>query len=276
MQHLAAVEAGVEHADADRDRREGLGLEPADEGVGVGHVGGEHLGVAALVLRMQLVQVPRCSGEHVVHHVDQEACGAGGEVVDGVAEFQATISTMKARIWRGVRNCPFRADWPRWVTGRHRIRSLYLGADHRFVEWIPAGLPQPVVDRDSRVRFGMARGHPMSLCTDGVVLRECTALASPACWSANPIAGVVLHCGHFRRNNAKRCPVWSRRSLGSGNAGDSKARTFRLGVWSRPRYGRGRTRVRLPSCVAACEARWLRAGECAPRRRRSDWRGLAG
>ena len=94
MQHLAAVEAGVEHADADRDRREGLGLEPADEGVGVGHVGGEHLGVAALVLRMQLVQVPRCSGEHVVHHVDQEACGAGGEVVDGVAEFEATISAM--------------------------------------------------------------------------------------------------------------------------------------------------------------------------------------
>ena len=57
MQDLAAVEAGIEHAHADRDHRVELGLEFSDEGVGIGDVGGDDFGVAALVLGVQLVQV---------------------------------------------------------------------------------------------------------------------------------------------------------------------------------------------------------------------------
>ena len=47
--------------------------------------------------------------------------------------------------------------------GRRRIRRVDLGADHRLVERVPAGLPQPIVDCDSRIRFGMTSGHPMFL-----------------------------------------------------------------------------------------------------------------
>ena len=61
VEDLAAVEAGVEHADAHRDHGEGLGLEPANQGVRVGHVGGDDLGVAALVFGVQLVQILRQS-----------------------------------------------------------------------------------------------------------------------------------------------------------------------------------------------------------------------
>ena len=57
MQDLAAVEAGIEHAHADRDHWVNLGLELSDEGVGIGDVGGDDLGVAALVLGMPFVQV---------------------------------------------------------------------------------------------------------------------------------------------------------------------------------------------------------------------------
>ena len=82
VQYLAAVEAGVEHADADCDHWEGLGLEPADEGVGVGHVGGNHLGVAALVLGMKLVQVPR-EARRVVLGDGEHDCLAGSGLLAG-------------------------------------------------------------------------------------------------------------------------------------------------------------------------------------------------
>ncbi len=49
VEDLAAVEAGVEHSNAHRDHGQGFGLEPANQGVRVGHVGGDDLGVAALV-----------------------------------------------------------------------------------------------------------------------------------------------------------------------------------------------------------------------------------
>ena len=41
---------------------QGFGLEPADQGVRIGHVGGDDFGVASLVLGMQLVEVPRQAG----------------------------------------------------------------------------------------------------------------------------------------------------------------------------------------------------------------------
>ena len=64
--------------------------------------------------------------------------------------------------------------------GRRRIRCPDLSADHRFVERVPARLPQPIVDGNSRVRFGMTSGHPVFLWRDGVVRRVCTAISEPA------------------------------------------------------------------------------------------------
>ena len=59
MQDLAAVEAGVEHAYADRNHGQGLALELPDQGVGIGHVRGDYFRVAALVLGVALVQILR-------------------------------------------------------------------------------------------------------------------------------------------------------------------------------------------------------------------------
>ena len=51
---------------------------------------------------------------------------------------------------------------------RRRTHRRDFGPDHRLVPQVPTGLPQPVVNRDSRVRFGMTKRHPTILC------RECT------------------------------------------------------------------------------------------------------
>ena len=50
--------------------------------------------------------------------------------------------------------------------GLRRIRRLDLGADHRFVVQVPAGLAQQIVDHDPRVRFGIAGGHRRFLGRD--------------------------------------------------------------------------------------------------------------
>ena len=68
--------------------------------------------------------------------------------------------------------------------GSRGLRRMDLRSDHRLVERVPAGLPRPIVDNDSRVRFGMTSGHLVFL------------------WrSSRPAAGVYCHLQRFAPGN---------------------------------------------------------------------------
>ena len=61
MQHLSTVEASVKHTNAHRDHGIGLGLKLPNQGIRVGHVRSDNLGVAPLIFGVQLVQILRQS-----------------------------------------------------------------------------------------------------------------------------------------------------------------------------------------------------------------------
>ncbi|GIW41865.1 MAG: hypothetical protein KatS3mg076_2442 [Candidatus Binatia bacterium] len=78
MEHFAAVEAGVQHPDAHRHHGVGLGFELADQGVRVGDVRSDDLGIAPLELGVQLVQVLGQTGGVVLRDgKDNRLAGAG-------------------------------------------------------------------------------------------------------------------------------------------------------------------------------------------------------
>ena len=97
------------------------------------------------------------------HPVGAEGTGGGLQVVHGRVGLERTRAGP----------IDYRGD-------RGGVRCLDLGSDHRLVERVPAGLPQPIVDGNSRVSFGMTSGHTAFLWRDGVVRRECTAISEPA------------------------------------------------------------------------------------------------
>ena len=80
------------------------------------------------------------------HPVRAEGTGGGLQVVHGCVGLERTRAGPIDR-----------------CTGRRIFRRVDFGADHRLVERVPASLSQPVIDRNSRVRFGMTSGHPVFL-----------------------------------------------------------------------------------------------------------------
>ena len=101
MQHFTAIEARVQHSDADRHHRVGLCLETVDQRAGVGHVGGDDLRVTTLMLRVELVQVLGQTGGVVLRNREHDGLAGAGVLLRG--EFRVALPRQTVELSRIIR-----------------------------------------------------------------------------------------------------------------------------------------------------------------------------